>query len=206
MRNTPGSKPQNDPPPPIFLPTGFPAPSTARPPVNGTLTHLAPGGIISPRLVSAFLFWYGRGGVFLSLRHPFPLHKYATTVLYTAPMPFSDIEKRREASRRHYAKHRDKVIAKAKDASKVARDRTRAYIKAHLEAHPCVDCGETNIIVLEFDHIGEAGTKEFNISDAAREGIGNKRLEAEIAKCEVRCANCHRKKTYERSGWTHKNN
>lgn len=117
-------------------------------------------------------------------------------------MPFSDIEKRREASRRHYAKHRDKVIAKSKALSKKARDRTRVYIHTHLKTNPCVDCGETDPIILEFDHV--TGTKEFNISDAAREGVGKKRLEAEIAKCEVRCANCHRKKTYKRSGWTHK--
>ena len=119
-------------------------------------------------------------------------------------MPFKDLEKQREASRRHYAKHRDKVIASAKKYSKLARDRTRARIRTHLETHPCVDCGETDIIVLEFDHVGEAGSKEFIISNAARDGIGIKRLKAEIAKCEVRCANCHRKKTYERSGWTHK--
>jgi len=119
-------------------------------------------------------------------------------------MPFTDREKQREASRRHYAKHRDKVIAKAKVLSKKAKDRARAYIKAHLEANPCVDCGEANTIVLEFDHIGEAGSKQFNISDATRFGYGMDKIIAEIAKCEVRCANCHRKKTYERGGWAHR--
>jgi hypothetical protein len=71
-----------------------------------------------------------------------------------------------------------------------------------LKANPCVDCGETDPIILEFDHI--TNDKHFNISDATRHGYGMKKLIAEIAKCEVRCANCHRKKTYERSGWTHK--
>lgn len=117
-------------------------------------------------------------------------------------MPFKDITKQREASRRHYAKHRQRVIETAKKYSKAARDRTRALINDHLKANPCVDCGETNTIVLEFDHIGD--DKDFNLSDAARNGYGIKRIKEEIAKCEVRCANCHRKKTYERSGWTHK--
>jgi hypothetical protein len=130
---------------------------------------------------------------------------FVILIVYTLPMPFSDIEKRREASRRHYAKHRDKVIAKAKQYSKAARSRIRAFINNYLKANPCVDCGETNIIVLEFDHIGEVGTKHFTISDAVRHGIGMTKLKTEIAKCEVRCANCHRKKTYERGGWTHKN-
>lgn len=132
---------------------------------------------------------------FLSFHHPF-------LVLCTPPMPFNDIEKRREASRRHYAKHRKKVIAKAKEYSKIAKDRVRAYIKAHLEANPCVDCGEADIIVLEFDHIND--DKHFSISDATRSGYGIKKVIAEMAKCEVRCANCHRKKTYERGGWTHR--
>jgi hypothetical protein len=125
-------------------------------------------------------------------------------MLYTPPMPINDPIKQREASRRHYAKHRDKVIASAKKYSKLAKERIRVYINTHLKANPCVDCGEANIIVLEFDHIGEAGTKHFSISDATRHGYSITKLKNEIAKCEVRCANCHRKKTYERGGWTHK--
>ena len=117
-------------------------------------------------------------------------------------MPFSDREKQREASRRHYAKHRESVIAKSKESSKVARVRIRTHINTHLKTNPCVDCGETDPIILEFDHV--TGDKQFNIANAARDGFGMERLKTEIAKCEVRCANCHRKKTYERSGWTHK--
>ena len=135
--------------------------------------------------------------VFLSFHCPF-------SVLSTPTMPFKDREKQREASRRHYAKHRDKVIAKAKVLSKKAKDRARAYINDYLKANPCVDCGETDIIVLEFDHVGEEGTKKFNISDATRLGYGMPKSKAEMAKCEVRCANCHRKKTYERGGWSHR--
>jgi hypothetical protein len=135
--------------------------------------------------------------VFLSFHRPF-------SMLCTPTMPFNDIEKRREASRRHYAKHRKKVIAKAKEYSKAAKSRIRAYINTHLQANPCVDCGETDIVVLEFDHIGD--DKQFSISDATRHGYSIKKIATEIAKCEVRCANCHRKKTYERGGWTHKDN
>ena len=132
---------------------------------------------------------------------PFSLRKYATVVLYAPPMPFNDPIKQREASRRHYAKHRERVIESAKKYSKIARDRIRAFITAHLKANPCVDCGETDPVILEFDHLK---TKDFNISDAARKGVSIKKLNDEIAKCEVRCANCHRRKTYERRGLTHK--
>ena len=122
-------------------------------------------------------------------------------MLYAPPMPINDPIKQREASRRHYAKHRDKVIKSAKEYSKITRERIKAYIRDYLKTHPCVDCGETDTIVLEFDHV--AG-KDFNISDATRKGVSIKKLKDEIAKCEVRCANCHRKKTYERNGSTHR--
>ncbi len=70
---------------------------------------------------------------------------------------------------------------------------------AYLKEHPCVDCGEDDIIVLEFDHLPEF-EKKANISrlmDYSWEIIAE-----EIAKCEVRCANCHRRKTAQRAGWS----
>jgi hypothetical protein len=72
----------------------------------------------------------------------------------------------------------------------------------HLKAHPCVDCGETDPVVLEFDHV--RGEKHFNIGEAVRRNTSLARLEVEIAKCEIRCANCHRKKTYITFGYTNK--
>lgn len=65
----------------------------------------------------------------------------------------------------------------------------------YLSENPCVDCGETDIVVLEFDHLSD---KEFNIS--AKRACGWTTLLKEIQKCEVRCANCHRRKTAERMG------
>ncbi len=56
----------------------------------------------------------------------------------------------------------------------------------------CVDCGEKDVRVLDFDHV--RGTKEFSISKGLRDRVSNVRLVQEIKKCEVRCANCHRKR------------
>ena len=53
----------------------------------------------------------------------------------------------------------------------------------------CVDCGTQDIRVLEFDHV--RGTKRDNIGKLIRAGCGVETLRAEIAKCEVRCRNCH---------------
>jgi hypothetical protein len=75
-----------------------------------------------------------------------------------------------------------------------AQRRARQWVDAYLAVHPCVDCGEADPIVLEFDHV--RGEKMANVCDLARSKPHNlARLMEEIAKCDVRCANCHRRKT-----------
>lgn len=74
----------------------------------------------------------------------------------------------------------------------------RDYVWTYLASHPCVDCGESDPVVLEFDHRGD---KLFNISSAFFAAISVDRLAAEVAKCDVRCANCHRRKSSESLGW-----
>ena len=56
----------------------------------------------------------------------------------------------------------------------------------------CVDCGERRLCVLDFDHVGG---KDASVMVLAHSGYGLARLQSEIAKCEVRCANCHRRRT-----------
>lgn len=75
-----------------------------------------------------------------------------------------------------------------------ARFRIRKYILEYKATHPCVDCGEADPVVLEFDHRNPA-EKCFNISGAVAWIRTLDALEREIAKCEVRCANCRRRKT-----------
>src|SRR5689334_16569833 len=79
-------------------------------------------------------------------------------------------------------------------------ERTRAYktqtlientsrISTYLSTHPCVDCGQTDIRLLDFDHV--IGQKSRGISNLFTWGFNWQTIEAEIAKCEIRCANCH---------------
>lgn len=56
-------------------------------------------------------------------------------------------------------------------------------------------------MVLEFDHRDPA-TKDENIADAiSRRGWGLPRLQAEVDKCDVRCCNCHRRRTVAERHW-----
>lgn len=72
-----------------------------------------------------------------------------------------------------------------------------ALVFAYLRKHPCVDCGNDDVRVLEFDHV--RGVKLGNISSMVHNLISPiEQIIAEIAKCDVRCANCHRIVTCER--------
>lgn len=110
----------------------------------------------------------------------------------------------RECSRaelvRHYHEHKSYYLEKAHKRNKRIRDTLRTYVWSYLSKHPCVDCGEKDPIVLEFDHISE---KADDISALIRKAK-LKKLESEISKCEVRCANCHRRVTAKRAGWSKK--
>jgi hypothetical protein len=75
----------------------------------------------------------------------------------------------------------------------------RRFVTRFLAEHPCVDCGESDPRVLDFDHVGE---KAALVSALVAWGASAYRIQAEIAQCEVRCANCHRRITARRAGWS----
>ena len=106
--------------------------------------------------------------------------------------------------RRSYDRERHANATSERKAQKAAT--TKAWgqkrfdeIWEYKATHPCVDCGESDPIVLDFDHI--VGDKQFNIGSAVRGGASMAAIWAEIEKCELRCANCHRRVThYRRNG------
>jgi hypothetical protein len=71
------------------------------------------------------------------------------------------------------------------------------YLLVYLREHPCVDCGEGDPVVLEFDHLRD---KKFGVAQGFRDREWQSVLD-EIAKCEVVCANCHRRRTARRGGF-----
>lgn len=75
----------------------------------------------------------------------------------------------------------------------------RQYVLEYLSSHSCMDCGEEDPTVLEFDHV--RGTKRFRVSAMMVSWCSLDVLIAEITKCEVRCANCHRRKHSKDQGW-----
>jgi hypothetical protein len=77
------------------------------------------------------------------------------------------------------------------------KSRNRMLVYEYLREHPCVDCGETDTVVLEFDHLRD---KVAGISVLANRQVDWEVIAAEIEKCDVVCANCHRRRTCARLG------
>jgi len=66
------------------------------------------------------------------------------------------------------------------------------WILTYLEEHPCVDCDETDPLVLEFDHQKD---KDSGVCQLIHDNKTLTTVQQEVKKCVVRCANCHRRKT-----------
>lgn len=103
----------------------------------------------------------------------------------------------REVYRRNPARRAAVAMARARHDDEHLK-RNRQFLMSYFATHPCVDCGESDFAVLEFDHV--RGSKSANVSELME--LLQEALEAEITKCDVRCGNCHRRKTArERNHW-----
>ncbi|MBI4037158.1 hypothetical protein HY385_01925 [Candidatus Daviesbacteria bacterium] len=103
-------------------------------------------------------------------------------------------------TKQHYKNNKEYYLKKATINRKSARERLRKFLFEYYSTHSCVDCGESNPIVLEFDHI-QRQNKYSNIARMANRALSLERIKNEIAKCEVVCANCHKKRTAKQFNW-----
>lgn len=102
----------------------------------------------------------------------------------------------------HYQQNKQKYIRKAKIWDAQKRNERRDYLLKYIEKNPCKDCGETNPLVMEFDHV--TGNKVDCISSLLT--TSDSIFFEELNKCEVVCANCHRLRTIARNKlhWSHR--
>jgi hypothetical protein len=123
-------------------------------------------------------------------------------------MPYRDIENRRLMHRNWLEKNKEKTAAynssyRIKNRGKVAVNRKKAakrirrFIADAKTEKPCMDCGVIYpAYVMDFDHV--RGNKDFELSKASKREISLGKIMAEIAKCDLVCANCHRIRTFTR--------
>jgi 5-methylcytosine-specific restriction endonuclease McrA len=103
---------------------------------------------------------------------------------------------RAEYGKEHYAKHRRRYIEQTRVRNQKRFRERVIFLLDYFKSHPCTDCGESDPVVLEFDHLRD---KEFEIASGIHYRAWRKVL-AEIEKCEVVCSNCHRRRTARRRG------
>jgi hypothetical protein len=101
--------------------------------------------------------------------------------------------------KKHYLEHKSAHNKRRYGHQKGIRRLNTERIRQYLLGKCCIDCGESDLCVLEFDHV--RGVKTSDIASMCAEGYGWPRIEEELGKCDIRCANCHRRKTAKERRW-----
>lgn len=110
-------------------------------------------------------------------------------------MAYKNRDDARRYAREHYQRNSQLYKRRARVHTRAMARAVRMFIRGYLATHPCVDCGESDPIVLEFDHRAPA-LKVFNIGESNSLSKSIKSVRFEVSKCDVRCSNCHRRRTF----------
>ena len=106
---------------------------------------------------------------------------------------------KKKQQQKWYRKNKETHIANVRVNKEKAIAEARQFAWDYLSSHPCIKCGQSNPVVLEFDHV--RGRKKMAVSEMVRAGYSIAAIQKEINKCQVLCANCHREKTSKERGW-----
>lgn len=130
------------------------------------------------------------------------LHAVRSLQIYATigDMPYKDpslpenIEKARASRRKHYANNKKAYIDRAKGKT----NELRQFVRELKESTPCKDCGvQYRYYTMQFDHL-DGSLKVGNVESLTSKG-SMQNLLAEIAKCDLVCANCHTERTWKRA-------
>lgn len=88
--------------------------------------------------------------------------------------------------------NKEVMVKRAKGQSIIRKAENKKRVLEYLQSHPCIDCGEREPLLLDFDHV--SGEKHKCVT--LMYGFPWEKIAEEISKCEVRCANCHRRRHF----------
>lgn len=109
-------------------------------------------------------------------------------------MAYKNKEDQAKAARRHYLKNKDLIRKRAIVYTTANRKRIAEYVRIKKDA-PCKDCGQKfHHSAMDFDHINSDKHREV----ARMADYSVEKVQKEIDKCELVCANCHRVRTWTR--------
>lgn len=107
-------------------------------------------------------------------------------------------ECKREYDRKYWEANKNNRNVIKNENTKINRNKKRKFIVDFLKTSKCFDCENNDWRVLEFDH-RDRKIKEFNLANSVQYSI--ERIQKEIDKCDVVCANCHRIRTIKQRGY-----
>lgn len=103
-------------------------------------------------------------------------------------MPYKDPQKAKEAKARIYREKNGR--AKAVAHNRKERAKRKLIVDEYKLKHGCARCGYKQYApAIDAHHTGE---KNFCIADGVKECKSIEAILAELEKCELVCANCHR--------------
>ncbi len=107
---------------------------------------------------------------------------------------------KRSYDREYWRKNKDRLNSQRSITKKKNRMRLYDNLRDYCKSNSCVSCGEDDFVVLEFDHI-DPKDKNSSVSDMVKNGYSWDSIKLELKRCQVLCANCHRRRTSEQFGW-----
>lgn len=109
-------------------------------------------------------------------------------------MPITDLEARKAYQKAYHQKwyaDPENAAAKKENAKvhrKLAKERNREYLREYKGSRGCQRCPENDPVCIDFHHRSD---KRFDVSRMLLHGLET--INAEIAKCDLLCRNCHAK-------------
>lgn len=107
-------------------------------------------------------------------------------------MPHADRSERLAYMKRWRQKNREQYMRGIKKSNARRLTVLRDYLIKIKAESACIKCGEDTDCCLDFHHRDPA-TKSFAVSQGPTRKVSLRRFQAEINKCDILCANCHRK-------------
>ena len=106
-------------------------------------------------------------------------------------------EKQKQYNDIYYKKHYKENVQYYLNRNKKRRERLKIRFQPYKDK-PCMDCGiKYPLCVMDFDHRDRKDKIDL-VSVMINQGVGEKKILAEIQKCDVVCSNCHRLRTFKK--------
>lgn len=107
-------------------------------------------------------------------------------------MPFKTQEQKVDYRKVYYQKNKEKLA----EYQRQKRREVAKWFADFKSDKACVTCGESHPACLDFHH-KEGNDKDMDVGYMVRQKLSMERIMSEIAKCDIVCANCHRKLHYD---------